>query len=376
MVDRVVHDLCGKRVALLGESPTHGFGRTMALKAEITEQLIERCHYDAVFIESGAYDFLNVRKRLNAGQPVDQAMVAAAIGGLWAMREVEPLVAFLTEQARSGRLVLGGLDDQLGRGTYAQLQMPADLVHYLQGENRARCLADLQRFMLWQYTDQAPYGAEDRERILGCVNRIESGIRRVSGAAGRAEDLAMLDNLKRTIPRDFPVPGEPAGRDPATFNERDRSMYENFRWFMAHRPAHGKVIVWTAVTHAARELSTVPGREQQVPLGSYIHRAFGSQAFALAFSADSGSYARVGQPVRELPRAPATSLEARAFRGGDGAGDIRYLDADRLHALGAIPARVPGPGFTTARWDQVLDGLVVVRAERPPHPVGHPAGTP
>ena len=35
VVDRVVHDLCGKRVALLGEPPMHGFGRTLQFKVDV-----------------------------------------------------------------------------------------------------------------------------------------------------------------------------------------------------------------------------------------------------------------------------------------------------------------------------------------------------
>src|ERR1039458_7406849 len=30
--DLVVHELCGKRIALLGESPSHGYGRTLQFK--------------------------------------------------------------------------------------------------------------------------------------------------------------------------------------------------------------------------------------------------------------------------------------------------------------------------------------------------------
>ncbi|HEV3197945.1 MAG TPA: hypothetical protein VGZ73_08560, partial [Bryobacteraceae bacterium] len=33
--DPVVHELCGKRIALLGESPSHGYGRTMQFKTEL-----------------------------------------------------------------------------------------------------------------------------------------------------------------------------------------------------------------------------------------------------------------------------------------------------------------------------------------------------
>jgi hypothetical protein len=56
-IDQVVHELCGKTVALLGESPTHGFGKTLQFKVEVARRLIDHCHYRAFFIESGSYDF-------------------------------------------------------------------------------------------------------------------------------------------------------------------------------------------------------------------------------------------------------------------------------------------------------------------------------
>ena len=70
--DLVVHELCGKRIALLGESPSHGYGRTLQFKVELVRRLIDECHYNAFFIESGIYDFLNFRKKLKSGQVWDE----------------------------------------------------------------------------------------------------------------------------------------------------------------------------------------------------------------------------------------------------------------------------------------------------------------
>jgi len=91
-IDAVVHDACDKRVVFLGEPPMHGFGRTLELKTEIARRLITSCGFNAFFIESGAYDFLAIRTKLAAHQPITQSTVAAAIGGLWVMKEVEPLL--------------------------------------------------------------------------------------------------------------------------------------------------------------------------------------------------------------------------------------------------------------------------------------------
>jgi erythromycin esterase-like protein len=361
VIDAVVHDACGKRVVFLGEPPMHGFARTLEIKTEIAQRLVKSCGFNAFFIESGAYDFLNIRTKLAARQPLTQTAIAAAIGGLWAVREVEPLLPLLLDGAQRGALVLGGLDDQLGRGTYAQLEMPADLVASLAGDDKPRCLAVLQRHMLYQYTNDAPYGAEDKARILECVDKIAVSLRPRPASPARDDAMAMLDNLRRMFARDFRAAPAAGGQD---FNDRDASMYENFKWWQSRLPTGSKMIVWTATNHAAKNLAGVAGLSNLVSLGSQIRRAFNGQAFVLGFSALSGSYALGRQPPRTLIAAPENSLEAKAFQGGDA--DTRYVDAKTLSQLGSIAARPLGADFKTARWSEVVDALVVLRQEHPP----------
>jgi erythromycin esterase-like protein len=355
--DQVVQELCGKTVALLGESPMHGFGKTLQFKVEVARRLIDECHYRAFFIESGIYDFLDIQKKLESGGQVTQPMIAAAIGGLWATREVEPLVPFLLEKAQRGAVLLGGLDDQLARGTYAQQEMPAHLVEYLQGDARTQCLSILQKYTLWQYSNDAPYGPRDKILILGCLDRIETSLSNIQrhDAPFREYDLAMIESLKRNFSRDF-------REDVPT--ARDQSMYLNFQWLMSRLPPRSKVIVWAATTHVAKDLSGVPGQDHMVPMGSYIRREFTDHSFVLGFSAYSGTYGMARQPVRQLSVAPPLSLEGQAFAKDDSA--TRYFTLNQLRKFGAVPARPTGPDFRTAKWDEVLDGLVVFREEHPP----------
>lgn len=367
VMQEVVRDLCGRQVVLLGESPTHGFGRTMQFKAQLIRELVDGCHFNAVFFESGIYDFLNIETQIASGGAVSGDAVAAAIGGLWTNRDVEPLVPYLLDKARGRQLVLGGIDDQIGRGTWAQLQMPADLTQHLAGQEQSRCLGILQRHMLWQYRDDAPYSPKDKGLILECLDEIGASIGSAAAAPSRDARLAMVASLKRQFARDF-TPDRP-GVDPATrlFNARDASMYENFSWLALRLPAGSKVIVWTATTHASRDPRRVPGFESRVPLGTLLQDRYGARSFALFMSAASGSYARARQPVQQLSPAPEGSLERRALAS---AGDARYYGRKELHAFGAVAGRALGTGFTTAVWDELCDGLVIFREERPPEPGG------
>jgi erythromycin esterase-like protein len=260
--DRIVREMCGKDVALLGESPLHGFEETLRFKVGLVRQFIDECHYNAFFIESGIYDFINIQKKLKSGQDVTESMIADAIGRLWASaREVQPLIPFLREKVKAGNVIIGGLDDQLGIGTYAQREMPAWLVQSLRGEEKARCLAILERHTQWRYTAKARYSPNDKALILGCLDGIETRLAQVreSEAPWREYDKVMIESLKRSLARDFRQ-DVPAGANPSILldNDRDRSMYLNFQWLLSRLPAHSKVIVSAATTHAAKDLSGVP----------------------------------------------------------------------------------------------------------------------
>jgi erythromycin esterase-like protein len=368
-INPVVRAMCGKSVALLGESPVHGFGKTLEFKVELVRRLIDECHYNALFVESATYDYINIQKKLKSGQDVTDSMISAAIGGLWATKEVQPLIPFLREKVKAGTLMLGGLDDQLERGTYAQHEMPSDLVQYLQGDERSRCLATLQKHMLWQYTDDAPYNPADKAKIVGCLDEIESRISQPgdSKKPWAEEDRAMIDSLKRSFARDFTEDDfTKSSQEMRWMNDRDRSMYLTFHWLLSRLPKNSKVIVWAATVHTAKDLSGVSGFNGRVPLGSYIRQDFKDRSFTLGFSAYSGSYAFVGQPVRQLSAAPGNSLEGREFANHDTDTDTGYLSFKQLRKVGSVDARPLGTNFNTARWNDVLDGLVVFREERAP----------
>jgi erythromycin esterase-like protein len=356
--DLVVHELCGKTVALLGEPPMHGYGKTIQFKVELVHRLIEECHYNAFFIESGIYDFLNIQKKLKSGQQITQAMIAAAIGGIWANREAKPLVSLLLEEAQRGAVTIGGLDDQIGRGTYAQQGMPLDLVEYLQGDAKTECLSILQKHTLWQYSNDSPYSPRDKALISGCLDKIGSGLSKtqLSDAPFREYDIAMIESLKRNFARDFP--------SIENVSARDQSMCLNFQWLTSRLPSHSKVIVWAATTHLAKDLSGVPEHESVISLGSYIRRSFKDNSFVVGFSAYSGTYSIVRQPARPLSVAPAVSLEGQAFAANDS--DTRYYNLNQLRKFRAIPGRPLGPDFKTANWDEVVDGLLVFREEHAP----------
>ncbi|XXF80122.1 erythromycin esterase family protein [Myxococcaceae bacterium GXIMD 01537] len=375
-VDRIVRDLCDKRLALLGEGTNHGNGRTIAFKAELTRRLVEECQYDAFFIEAGIYDFLHIQTRLAEKQPISEDTVASAIGMMWANQEMAPLVPFLSERLNAGTLVAGGIDDQIGRGTYAQRQMTRDLLPALESPRQAECGAELERHMSWGYDAAHPYTAETAKFILGCWKDLEAVLSRPGAAATPRTQgqLQMVRSLERNFVRQVAAmsrTSEQAGgsHDWSDFNDRDRSMFMNLEWLLSQSPKPRKVIVWLATLHAAKDLKQLDTDDRhRIPLGSYVHEKFGAHAFVLGFSALSGSYS-LGSTARTyvIAPAPADSLEGWAF--SNHTADTRYLDGRQLRDVGPRSARPLTYAWMTAPWATVMDGLLVFREEAPPRAV-------
>jgi erythromycin esterase-like protein len=364
--DAALHALCGEDVVLLGEPPTHGFGNTLEYKAQLVRRLVSECQFNAVFFESGMYDYVYIGRERRAGRDVSDAMISAAIGGLWANQEVQSLVPFLRERMNAGSLTLAGLDDQLGAGSYASREMPADLTQSLADGEKSHCLAILQRHMLWQYADETPYSPADKQKILGCLDAIEVRLSATQQDATAVEDTrAMIKSLKLNFARDF-TENDFTNKDQELRwdNDRDHSMYLNFKWLIGTQVPHSKIIVWAATVHTAKSLRGIEGFENRIPLGAYISQDYGFKAFSLGFSAYSGDYSFTHHPVQHLSDAPPSSLEGKTFARSNS--DSLYLSQKQLHAGQSIPARILGTAFTTARWDQVLDGLVIFRRERAP----------
>jgi erythromycin esterase-like protein len=359
-VDALVSDLCSKEITLLGEA-SHGDGKTIQLKVALVKHLVNKCGYNAFFIESGIYDFSEFNRKLKTGEPVTPAMIKAAIGKLWtSAEEIEPLISFLFEKAKSGSIVLGGIDDQISStADYALNQMPMELTNTLPHADDDLCLKSLQRHFRWQYASDSPYSKSVQSKLLTCLASIKQVVNTHDTNQKNIDSqiLLLVESLERYVGRGFL-------ESLAFSNARDESMYFNFRSLAGQLPRGRKIIVWCATVHAAKDLTSVETQEKRVPLGAFLHRDYSSKSFALGFSAYSGQYAMVGAKPRDMGIAHNQSIEGVTFSDNDR--DVRYLDSAQLDKFGKVMARPINHRFSIASWSAVLDGLFIFREERPP----------
>lgn len=350
-MDAALHDLCDRKVVLLGEAGTHGDGHTIAFKVQLVQRLVDECHFKAVLFESNFYEFGHVEQLRQAGAPITPDQVSAAIGGLWNRdTDMQPLITFLADRANRRKLALGGVSDDIGQfgQTYANDTLPVMLTAHLEAADAAICRDAFKQRIYWDYTDAAPYDDGKKQVLQGCLGKI-----RVALPAADAFDLAIVASMKRCIDRDLVA---------TPSDEYEKSMFLNFQDIAAHLPRGAKIIVWAATVHAAKLDLAKDGSETQT-LGGYISQAYGSKAFALGFGAQGGVYGLAGQKAtRDVPSAPDGSLEAVAL---SAAATSAYVDAKRLKALGKFPAALFFHTYVDFDWNRAVDGVVVFKTEVP-----------
>lgn len=359
-LDSAVHDLCSRQIVFLGENGAHGDGRAVAFRSALIERLVHDCGFRAVFFEASHYDFLAIDRAARRRQPVTPEMVSSAIGGKWNEdRELDSLVDFLAEAAGTGRLALGGLDDQVGRGNFYSLgAMPAELSAFLPQQRGEQCNRLLrQRLFYVVPKDMTP--ENHRAAVKQCLSEARQAIgasRRV-GKVDRSEYRQMVDNFERLVSRERLSPADYSAA-------RDRSMFLNLRWLKARLPGNAKIVIWSSNAHARKDAG--PMTDSSGPsLGFYAHQAYGERAFSVGSTAAGGSYrwdARITRPVQP---APPGSIEATMLAASRG--NAVYVAPARLRKFGKASAGAfDDHQQKVALWHNIYDALVVFRDERPP----------
>ena len=362
-LSEALHDLCDRRFALLGEGPTHGDGATEAFKVALVERLVDQCGFRSVIFEASQYEFFALDRRLAVGLPVSPREMAEAVGGLRRSdQELQPLLTFLLDRARTGRVYLSGLDDQLGGSGdfYANDRMIPELTATLPSPRRAECIEAFRRKAYFDYPDASPYSSADHEQLLGCLDEMERANRTARNDVNSPPRSQMIQGLRRYIGRD-----QAAYRD--QWQARDDSMFNTLNWLVSHDYVRGKAIIWGATVHLAKRDPDPKTGDLWSNFGLLMHASFGDQAFVVGFSALAGSYRVNHHLVASIPPAPVTSLEARAFA----AGDVRatYLGPGQLRLEGPTEGAALEHTYQTTNWANILDGLVVVREEHPTQPL-------
>lgn len=362
-VASVARELCHSHIVMLGESATHGDEHTLAFKVSLVKRLVDQCGFDALFFEASHYEFIALNRRLHKGQSVTASQLSAAVGGLWSFdQEFQPLPPFLLARAQSGKVFLGGIDDQLGqRGQdYANVEMITELTSLLAQPERQACSVALHKRIFSDYSKASPYTQSDRGQIETCLSEIDqaNATNRTGDRGAEDERQEMVSATRRWIARDF--------RPDADYRVgRDNSMFQDFEWLLKQDPRRHKVILWGATVHIAKRADPSWGDSSGSNFGSLVRKSYGHRrVFSLGFSALAGSYRQPGAGVKAIPDPPTDSIEAQAV--GESTSQAIYIGPARLAVMGTAPGGLFRHSYETLLWSSFLDGVVIFRQEYPP----------
>ena len=348
---RAADTVCGNRIVMLGELPSHGESQAFQIKAQIVRRLVDRCGFDAVLFEAPIYDFLGFEMAAAKKKTATSIQLDRAIGRFWLTRELADWRLWLFERATSGRLLLGGIDDQVSATSdYARRVLPALSAASLPPQTVSECEQAIERNLYWRYDAVHPFDEAEQLRLQRCAADAASAQSRRKRINSYTPEQMMLDNLARYVSRQRGNPDAP---------DRDNAMYGNVLWYARRMPAGSKLIIWTSTVHSARQQGKLP----QLPLGARLARRFGKRLAVIGFTALAGQSSMAAQPIRQLPQAPPESLEARSTDNNDAA--AVFLDASALRRIGNVSSRLLGD-FTSADWSGYFDAVIVIRHESAP----------
>jgi erythromycin esterase-like protein len=342
--DKVVALLCDKRVALLGELPSHGEARAFAGKAVVAKALVQRCGFDTVLFEAPVYEFVALEPAF-ARQEATTAQLDDAIGKLWWANELADWRGWLLAAANAGRLRIGGIDDQVSStSSLTRERLPALVAGHVPEAEREPCQSAVRRHLEWSYDGQHDFDDAAKRELGRCA-----GTAAADAVSEPGDDGPLLASFDGFVMREI---GAMSALD------RDAAMQRNLLWQLRRLPPDAKVVVWTANVHAAK----LAGGLQAKPMGAWLAESLGDALGSVAFTALAGQSSMAGhKPVPLEPLGP-DSLEAKAL-GADRS--EAFLSAAALRQLGTVPSRLYGKPAEND-WATRFDGVVVFREEQAP----------
>ena len=304
----------GAKVVLLGES-THGTSEFYRVRAAITRRLVEKHGFNIVALEADWPDAARIDRyvRHQAPEQSREEIFRRFPEWMWRNEEFREFIDWLREFNQAlppdRRVELRGLDVySLGASMDAVLRYLDRVDRDAASRARARygCLTP------WQQ-EPAEYGAAAISGDVNCEreavdqlcellrNRLDYSARDGESffdAAQNARIVRAAEEYYRTMYRG----------SVASWNLRDRHMFETLRRLMDARGPEARAVVWAHNSHIGNAAATAMGWEGEFNIGELARTAFGNDVVAIGFGTDHGRVAAASSwdyPMRIMNVLPA-----------------------------------------------------------------------
>lgn len=286
------------RVVLIGEA-SHGTSDFYRARAAITQRLIERHGFSIVAVEADWPDAGHVDKYVRGLAPSawKRHIFSRFPTWMWRNAEVKAFAHWLHrynhQRASEDRVEFRGLD------VYSMRNSIHEVLHYLdsvdpqlaqEARRRYGCLTP------WQ-DDPALYGHfVERNGLMPCEPQVveQLNVMLAKQLAGLIQDDESFFNATQNarVVRAAEQYYRAVYRgSTASWNLRDRHMFDTLRALLEHRGPQAKAVVWAHNSHIGNAAATEMGWKGQFNIGQLCRSAYGRDAVLIGMSTDRGHVA-------------------------------------------------------------------------------------
>lgn len=288
------------RIVLLGEE-THGDGKAFETKVELIEFLHSELDFNVLAFESSLYLAEKSNQLLaSSSDPVQMLRRATYPHWSWTV-EVQPLLQYISEKSSSNRpLFVSGFDYQeispVDRETF-----PMELFNTLKKLDISFSDQTEQNdyFLFYSYLSNSFYNLpkdmspEILTHQLNVFTTLsEKFISEFDGK--KDDDIQLLSKVLRDKVAAAPKRVDELLKKMNNTNVqglqmqmwRDSIMAANIVWLKEERYPEGKLIIWAANRHIARNIDKT--------MGDYLFKKYGEDIYSIAFVANKGEWGTIG----------------------------------------------------------------------------------